>query len=70
MVLDDGGTWVPLESRLDVEKKVLERLSEGRVICQGQWIPILEAKIKKGGVAPPQDTKTRLKAFIKRQFPR
>lgn len=70
MVLDDEGKWVPLDSRMDVVKKILEQLSQGRVLCEGQWLPILEAKIKKGGVAPPPDTKTRLKAFIKRQFPR
>jgi hypothetical protein len=63
MVLDDEGKWVSLENRIDVEKKILDRLAQGRVPCEGRWIPILEAKTKKNGVAPPSETRTRIKIF-------
>jgi hypothetical protein len=43
-VLDDQGAWVPLSERLETEKKIVERLSSGKVLCNGHWVPIRKAQ--------------------------
>lgn len=68
-VLDDQGAWVPLAQRMEVEKKILDQLSAGKVLCEGRWVPIRQAKeaaIRGGGIAPPQETRS----LGKRRAPR
>jgi hypothetical protein len=59
-VLDDQGVWVLLSERLATEKKILERLSGGKVLCEGRWIPIRQSidSCRKDGVPPPQETRS------------
>ncbi len=67
-VLDDQGNWVPLVERMDVEKKILDRLTGGKVLCNGRWVPIPQAKetARKEGLAPPQETRS----FSRRRAPK
>ena len=43
-VLNDQGAWVPLSERLETEKKIVERLSSGKVLCDGRWVSIRKAQ--------------------------
>jgi hypothetical protein len=59
-VLDDQGAWVTLAARKDTEKKIIDRLTGGKVLCNGRWVPIPQAKesCPKEGIEPPQETRS------------
>lgn len=43
-VLDDEGTWVSIDKRLEVTKKILDRLTQGKILCEGRWVSIPQAR--------------------------
>jgi hypothetical protein len=43
-VLDDEGTWVSIDKRLEVSKKILDRLTQGKILCEGRWVSIAKAR--------------------------
>ena len=43
-VIDDDGTWVSINKRIEVTKKIIDRLSQGKVLCNGRWVTIAEAR--------------------------
>jgi len=59
-VLDDQGAWVLLSERMATEKTIIDRLSGGKVLCEGRWIPVRQARdaCGKDGVPPPQETRS------------
>lgn len=59
-VLDDQGVWVLLSERMKTEKKIIDRLGNGNVLCNGRWIPIKQALASciKEGIEPPQETRS------------
>ncbi len=67
-VLDDQGVWVPLAERMEVEKKILERIAAGKVLRNGRWVPIPQARQSAGkeGIAPPQETRS----LVRRRAPK
>jgi hypothetical protein len=54
-VLDDEGTWVSIDKRLEVTKKILDRLTQGKILCEGRWVSLAQAKeiLKKAGARKP-----------------
>jgi hypothetical protein len=54
-VLDDEGKWVSIDKRLEVTKKILDRLTQGKILCEGRWVSIAQAKeiLKKAGAHNP-----------------
>jgi hypothetical protein len=42
-VLDDEGTWVSIDKRIEVTKKILDRLTQGKILCEGRWVSIAQA---------------------------
>jgi hypothetical protein len=67
-VLDDQGAWVPLSERLETEKKIVERLSSRKVLCNGRWVPISKAQESCAPENTPVTEDT--KGFNKRRAPR
>jgi hypothetical protein len=59
-VLDDQGAWVLLSERMNTEKKITDRLSGGKVLCNSRWIPVKQAldSCRKEGLEPPQETRS------------
>jgi hypothetical protein len=47
-VIDDEGTWVSIDKRLEVTKKILDRLTQGKILCEGRWVSIAQAREKLG----------------------
>jgi hypothetical protein len=43
-VIDDEGTWVSIDKRLEVTKKILDRLTQGKILCEGRWVSIARAR--------------------------
>jgi len=43
-VLDDQGAWVTLAARKDTEKKIIDRLTGGKVLCNGGGFPFRKRK--------------------------
>jgi hypothetical protein len=43
-VLDDEGTWVSIDKRLEVTKKILDRLTQGKILSEGRWVSLAQAK--------------------------
>ena len=43
-VVDDEGTWVSIDKRLEVTKKILDRLTQGKILCEGRWVSIARAR--------------------------
>jgi hypothetical protein len=43
-VIDDEGTWVSIDKRLEVTKKILDRLTQGKILCEGRWVSIAQAR--------------------------
>jgi len=43
-VLDDEGTWVSIDKRIEVTKKILDRLTQGKILCEGRWVSIPQAR--------------------------
>lgn len=54
-VLDDEGTWVSIDKRLEVTKKILDRLTQGKILCEGRWVSLAQAQeiLKKAGAHKP-----------------
>lgn len=42
-VLDDDGVWVSIDKRLEVTKKILDRLTQGKILCEGRWVSFAKA---------------------------
>jgi hypothetical protein len=59
-VLDDQGAWVLLSERMNTEKRIVDRLGGGKVLCNGRWIPIQQARdwCRNEALAPPQETRS------------
>ena len=47
-VIDDEGTWGSIDKRLEVTKKILDRLTQGKILCEGRWVSIAQAREKLG----------------------
>ena len=43
-VLDDDGVWVSIDKRLEVTKKILDRLTQGKILCEGRWVSFAKAR--------------------------
>jgi hypothetical protein len=43
-VIDDEGTWVSIDKRLEITKKILDRLTQGKILCEGRWVAIPQAR--------------------------
>lgn len=44
MVLDERASWVPIATKLKKEQELLKLLDQGKILFEGNWVSIAEAK--------------------------